>query len=404
MNPRVRAVRKRQPFPRSPAAVATILVMVVGTQLALIGQSAAHGATTEPGSRSYFCYLDGTLEGGDITPVNPACAEAVAVGGKQQLWDWFGVLRSDGMGQTRGFIPDGQLCSGGNPSFSGLDVARDDWPYTRLTAGAAITIQYNAWAAHPGEFRLYITTDSYDPNQPLSWDDLEDEPFSVYQQTTPNGTDPDFNTPDYEWSVTLPNKSGKHIIYSVWERSDSPETFYGCADVSFDGGNGEVIGIGGTPPTSSTTVPSTTSTTAPSTTSTAPSTTSTTAPSTTSTSEPSTSSTTTASTTPTDLSCSVALTLSAWNTHYLGNVEITNTGSTTIDGWELTWQFNEGEGIDHSWGAAITTSGSTATAVNRSWNAQIAPGQTASLGFIASHDGSVDNPPTGMALNGAPCS
>ena len=108
---------------------------------------------------------------------------------------------------------------------------------------------------------------------------LEDEPFSTYQQTMPNGTDPEFDTPDYEWSATLPDKSGKHIIYSVWERSDSPETFYGCADVNFDGGNGEVIGIGSTPPTSTTTT-------------TAPSTTSTTAPSTSSTTVPSTSSTT----------------------------------------------------------------------------------------------------------------
>jgi hypothetical protein len=34
------------------------------------------------------------------------------------------------------------------------------------------------------------------------------------------------------------------VIYSVWERSDSEETFYGCSDVSFDGGGGEIVGIG----------------------------------------------------------------------------------------------------------------------------------------------------------------
>jgi len=40
----------------------------------------------------------------------------------------------------------------------------------------------------------------------------------------------------YTWTATLPAKSGRHIIYSIWERSDSPEAFYNCADVVFPGG------------------------------------------------------------------------------------------------------------------------------------------------------------------------
>ncbi len=28
-------------------------------------------------------------------------------------------------------------------------------------------------------------------------------------------------------------KSGRHIIYSIWQRSDSPEAFYNCVDVNF---------------------------------------------------------------------------------------------------------------------------------------------------------------------------
>src|SRR5690606_21910120 len=49
----------------------------------------------------------------------------------------------------------------------------------------------------------------------------------------------------YHWNARLPSgKSGRHIIYTVWERSDSPETFYSCSDVVFDGGDGEVTGIG----------------------------------------------------------------------------------------------------------------------------------------------------------------
>src|SRR5207237_801497 len=54
----------------------------------------------------------------------------------------------------------------------------------------------------------------------------------------------------YYWNGTLPSgKSGRHLIYSVWSRSDSQETFYGCSDVTFDGGHGEVTGVGNGGPT-----------------------------------------------------------------------------------------------------------------------------------------------------------
>ncbi|WP_246493496.1 lytic polysaccharide monooxygenase [Crossiella cryophila] len=126
----------------------------------------------QPGSRTFFCWKDGLTPTGEITPKNPACAAAVAQSGTNPLYNWFSVLCSDGEGRTRGFVPDGQLCSGGNTAFSGWNQPRNDWPRTRLTAGTAITWSYNSWAG-----RL------------------------------PAG------------------KSGNHLIYSVWKRSDSKETF-----------------------------------------------------------------------------------------------------------------------------------------------------------------------------------
>ncbi len=254
---------RRPRWKRAVIACGLTMFMIASIQVGSLSVADAHGAATNPGSRTYLCRLDGTGAGGDIEPKNPACAAAVAQGGKQPLWDWFGVLRGDGQGRTEGFIPDGQLCSGGEPKFGGFDRPGDDWPHTRLTAGGTINFRYNAWAAHPGQFRMYITDDDYDPSSPLAWSDLESEPFSTYDQTQPNGTDTANGSPDYRWDATLPDKSGRHIIYSVWERSDSAETFYGCSDVVFDGGNGEVVGIGGgdgppPPPPPDTTTPDTT--------------------------------------------------------------------------------------------------------------------------------------------------
>ncbi len=157
-----------------------------------------------------------------------------------------------GRRRTRGFIPNGELCSGGAVvyDFSGYDLARNDWPVTHLTSGGNIEFRYNKWAAHPGTFRTYITKDTWSPTRPLSWDDLESEPF--YSVTDPPSVgSPGNEDAYYHWNAQLPSgKSGRHIIYTVWQRSDSNETFYGCSDVVFDGGNGEVTGVGegdGTP-------------------------------------------------------------------------------------------------------------------------------------------------------------
>ncbi|KAI1694467.1 lytic polysaccharide mono-oxygenase, cellulose-degrading domain-containing protein [Ditylenchus destructor] len=37
--------------------------------------------------------------------------------------------------------------------------------------------------------------------------------------------------------LSLPKRSGKHVIFSAWQRSDSTEAFYACSDVDFGGGS-----------------------------------------------------------------------------------------------------------------------------------------------------------------------
>lgn len=211
------------------------------------GSASAHGAPMDPGSRTYLCYLDALNGSGALEPSNPACAAALEEGGANAFYNWFAVLQSDGQGRTEGFLNDGELCSGGSGAydFSGFDLPRDDWPSTSLTSGATMEFTYNVWAHHPGTFHLYVTNDSYDPTQPLTWDMLEDEPFH-------SETDPPYRgdvgtiEAEYYWDAELPaGLSGQHLIYMVWERSDSPETFYSCSDVVFDGGSGEVSVPGG---------------------------------------------------------------------------------------------------------------------------------------------------------------
>ena len=135
---------------------------------------------------------------------NPACAAAVAKSGTNSLYNWFAVLRSDGAGRGRGFIPDGQLCSAGalNYDFSGYDLPRSDWPVTHLTSGATWDFRYNKWAAHPGWFYLYVTKDGWDENSPLRWDELEDTSFASADHP-PSVGDPGSVNSYYYWTANV---------------------------------------------------------------------------------------------------------------------------------------------------------------------------------------------------------
>lgn len=210
------------------AALAAGALTVITPQPAL-----AHGAMMVPGSRTYLCYRDGLTPQGNIVNKNPGCVAAANIGGVNPLYNWFSVLRSDGAGRTRGFIPDGQLCSGGNSTFRGYDLARNDFPASRVAPGGTMRFEYSNWAAHPGRFDLYVTRNTWSPTRALAWNDLESAPFLSVTNPPQSGS-VGSTTGHYYWSGRLPSgKSGRHIIYSVWTRSDSQETFYGCSDVTF---------------------------------------------------------------------------------------------------------------------------------------------------------------------------
>ncbi|MCZ4118152.1 lytic polysaccharide monooxygenase [Streptomyces sp. H39-S7] len=218
---------------RRAAAVAVVgFVPLVLTGLASAPAS-AHGSMSNPVSRVSACYAEGPE-----SPKSAACKAAVAAGGTQALYDWNGVRDGEAGGRSRSKVPDGQLCSAGNAEYKGLDLARADWPATAMSGGS-FTFKYRATAPHKGSFDLYITKDGYDPSKPLKWSDLETKPFASV-------TDPTLTDGSYVFSGKVPQRTGRHLIYSVWQRSDSPEAFYTCSDVVFGKDSG------GSAPTSAT--------------------------------------------------------------------------------------------------------------------------------------------------------
>ena len=189
------------------------------------GSAAAHGAPTNPVSRSFECGPEGSAG------QTAACRAARAGAGGAWFDQWDYVRVADVDGRDRETIPDGQLCSGGIDNFGGLDLARADWPTTQLHAGAAITVRYRSTLPHEGTFRMYVTKDSYDPTKPLRWADVETKPFLT-------ATDPSFDGTAYAFHGTLPRgKTGRQIIYTIWQNSSTSDTYYSCSDVVFTTSN-----------------------------------------------------------------------------------------------------------------------------------------------------------------------
>ena len=208
---------------RRKAAVAAIALGPLAVTGLSAAPAAAHGSMGDPVSRVFQCFGEGPE-----SPKSEACKAAVAAGGTQALYDWNGVRIGDAGGRHQELIPDGKLCSAGNEAFKGLDLARADWPATSVSGGEH-TFKYRVTAPHKGTFTVYITKPGYDPSQPLAWDDLD------LANPVATATDPAAADGFYTFSGTLPERSGQQLLYAIWQRSDSPEAFYSCSDVTFGG-------------------------------------------------------------------------------------------------------------------------------------------------------------------------
>jgi hypothetical protein len=108
----------------------------------------------------------------------------------------------------------------------------------------------------------------------------------------------------------------------------------------------------------------------------------------------------------TGLACHVTYTLNnAWNASpngFTAQVTLANTGTTTINGWSLTFTFPGDEKITANFNGGFSQTGENATLTNASYNGTIAPGSSTTDGFQGSWTSSHANP-TSFAINGTTC-
>ncbi|SNX65062.1 BNR/Asp-box repeat protein [Streptomyces sp. TLI_55] len=92
-----------------------------------------------------------------------------------------------------------------------------------------------------------------------------------------------------------------------------------------------------------------------------------------------------------------------WSGGFQADIQLTNTGTTPWTGWSLDWTFLNGQSITQLWNADYTQSGTTVTAKNVTWNANVAAGSSVSFGFTGSWSGT-NGKPTAFKVGDQSCS
>jgi predicted carbohydrate-binding protein with CBM5 and CBM33 domain len=207
---------------RAVAVLAAAAALLVG----FTPTAGAHGSATDPPSRNYGCWQrwGSDFQNPEMATLDPMCWQAWQAD-PNAMWNWNGLYREQVAGNHQAAIPDGQLCSGGRtqaPRYNALDAV-GDWKAADKPRN--FTVNVYDQALHGADYYLvYITKQGFDPlTQPLRWSDLE-------LVTQVGKTPPQNNT---LIPVDAGNRTGRHIVYTIWQASHMDQSYYFCSDVNF---------------------------------------------------------------------------------------------------------------------------------------------------------------------------
>ncbi|HWS34590.1 MAG TPA: lytic polysaccharide monooxygenase [Actinoplanes sp.] len=333
------------------SAVVAVLTAIFAVVLVPSGPAAAHGNVVSPASRNYGCFerWGSDFQNPNMATLDPMCWQAWQAN-PNAMWNWNGLYREGVAGQHETAIPDGQLCSGGHAEsgrYNAMDVA-GDWKATSI--GNSFTVSLFDGARHGADYiRVYVSKAGYNPiTTPLKWSDLQlvttvpNTPAAQWTQQLSNGVQQDI-------PVSVSGRSGRAMVYTIWQASHSDQSYYFCSDVNFGG----------------TTTPSPSTSASPS-------------------SSPSSSPSPSTSTPPVNGSCAATHAVtSQWSGGYQGEIKIV-AGGTAIKSWTVTLTYPGTPPIAQAWNAAITTNGNSVQATNVSYNGSVAAGAGTSFGFLGS--------------------
>ncbi|MFD2180293.1 lytic polysaccharide monooxygenase [Veronia pacifica] len=222
----------------------TRLSVIAGSLLtALMSTSAVgHGYMDFPAARQEICDRDsGHWDSDDGSTIpNLACRASFLTSSWTPLVQKheFAKLITDYDSQSAVelAVPDGLLCSGGDPAKKGMSLPSPDWQKTAIdpAANGKLRLTYRASTPHnPSYWKIYLSNQNFDPAvDELGWSDVElIAEFGNLPLTEINGKK------YYQMDVTLPtDRVGDAVLFSRWQRNDAAgEGFYNCSDISFGG-------------------------------------------------------------------------------------------------------------------------------------------------------------------------
>nr|WP_239175373.1 lytic polysaccharide monooxygenase [Actinoplanes cyaneus] len=332
------------------ALVAALVVIATPSSPA-----AAHGNVLSPASRNYGCFerWGDKFQAPEMATQDPMCYQAWQAD-PQAMWNWNGLFREGVAGNHQAAIPDGQLCSAGktqNGRYAAMDTI-GDWKATNLAN--SFTLNLFDGARHGADYiRVYVSKPSYNPvTQALKWSDLDlvkevpNTPAAQWTQQLSNGVQMDI-------PVSAAGRTGRAMVYTIWQASHLDQSYYFCSDVNFGGG-------GSSPSPSTSASASTSPSTSPSA-STSPST----------------------STSPATGACAATVSVaSQWSGAYQATVNVT-AGNAAVKGWAVTLTYGGAQTVQQSWNATVLASGNQIQATNAAYNGTLPAGGSTSFGFVA---------------------
>ncbi|MBO3086043.1 lytic polysaccharide monooxygenase [Cellulomonas fengjieae] len=331
--------------PRTLITALLVVLMAMAAAIVASQPASAHGSVTDPPTRNYGCWerwgsnhLDPTMAQKD-----PMCWQAWQAD-PNAMWNWNGLYRENVGGRHEAVIPNGQLCSGGRTFSPRYDALDKPGPWVAKTVPTSFTLTLTDSAKHGADYlRIYVSKPGFDPTtEALGWDDL-----NLVKETGRYGT-----TGLYQTDVNLSGRSGRAVLFTIWQASHLDQPYYLCSDIN----------IGGVPDPDPTTPDPEPTTPDPEPTTPDP--------------EP----TTPGPTTPAGSCTATVKVVNSWNGSFVGEVTV-KAGSAPLTGWHTAIA---GATITQAWNGSLSGAN---TITSAAWNSAVPAGGTATAGFIANGSG-----------------
>ncbi|GAA3828143.1 lytic polysaccharide monooxygenase [Sphaerisporangium flaviroseum] len=216
---------------RSPRwALRTLAMLLFAALLCatpLTGTASAHGSVMDPAARNYGCWLrwGSDFQNPSMQQQDPMCWQAWQTD-TNAMWNWNGLYRENVGGNHQAAIPNGQLCSAGRTGagrYRAMDTP-GQWKTTNLSS--TFNLRLNDQASHGADYiRVYISRQGYNATTTaLGWNHLE-----LVRETGRYAPGQTYMINN----ISRGARTGRHVVYTIWQASHMDQTFYFCSDVNF---------------------------------------------------------------------------------------------------------------------------------------------------------------------------